>query len=116
MAEKKKNKNIEEKKEKISLRVSTRGRFFKGIVVKKFAGRIVIEFERTLYVVKYERFYKKKTRIHARLPSGISVEIGDYVKVQECRPLSKIIHHIVIEKIRSGKEAGVQKNQQEVLE
>ncbi|MBI3334635.1 30S ribosomal protein S17 [Candidatus Pacearchaeota archaeon] len=80
--------------------VPTRGRTFEGTVTKKFTTRVVIEFERTAYVPKYERFYKKKTRLHARLPKGIQVEVGDYVRVQESRPLSKIIHHVVIEKVR----------------
>ncbi|MBU1129409.1 MAG: 30S ribosomal protein S17, partial [Nanoarchaeota archaeon] len=30
------------------------------------------------------------------------INIGDLIKVQECRPLSKIIHFMVIEKIKSG--------------
>ncbi len=90
----------------------TRGRVFYGYVTKKFPRRVVIEFQRTVYVTKYERFYKKKTRLHARLPDAIAneINIGDYVKVRECRPLSKIIHFIVIEKLKSAemsiKEAG----------
>lgn len=82
--------------------VSARGRIFEGIVISKFSKRIAIEKERTVYVHKYERFNKKKMKIHARLPEGMNVNIGDYVKVQECRPLSKIIHHIVIEKTKSS--------------
>jgi small subunit ribosomal protein S17 len=78
--------------------VSTRGRTFEGVVVKKFHKRVVLEFERTVFVQKYERFYNKKTRIHARLPENIIANIGDRVKVMECRPLSKIIHFIVTEK------------------
>lgn len=85
--------------------VSTRGRIFQGFIKKKFQTRAVIEFERTVYAQKYERYYKKKTRLHARLPKHISVEIGDLVKIQECRPLSKIIHFIVIEKIKSKEAA-----------
>jgi small subunit ribosomal protein S17 len=50
----------------------------------------------------YERFLKGKTRLHARLPEGMDVSVGDYVKVQECRPLSKIIHFVVIEVVRKG--------------
>lgn len=100
--------NKEKKQEKevgeIKHPVSTRGRVFEGCVIKKFHKRIVIEFERNVFVQKYERFYKKKSRIHARLPEGIDVSIGDHVKVQECRPLSKIIHHIVIEKIKSTED------------
>lgn len=84
--------------------VPTRGRVFEGTVTKKFPMRIVIEAERTVFVKKYERFYKKVMRIHARIPNGFEVAVGDYVKVQECRPLSKIIHAVLIEKVR-GAEA-----------
>lgn len=82
--------------------LSTRGRIFQGYVVKKFNRRIVIEFERTLYIRKYERYIKKKTKIHARLPKCLQdkIQIGDYIEIKECRPLSKIIHFVVIRKVR----------------
>ena len=32
------------------------------------------------------------------LPEGIDIELGEYIKVQECRPLSKIIHFMVLGK------------------
>jgi small subunit ribosomal protein S17 len=89
--------------EKFKDLVVTKGRIFKGIIKKVFAKRVVIEFERTVYVPKYERFYKKKTRIHSRIPAGMSLEVGDLVLSQECRPLSKIIHSVVIQKI-SGEQ------------
>ena len=79
--------------------ISTRGRIFEGKVTRKFPKRVVIEFERTKYDFKYERYSKARTRIHARLPENMDVAIGDYVTVRECRPLSKIIHFIVIKKI-----------------
>ena len=81
-----------------------RGRIFEGMVKKKFPGRIVIELERMIYVRKYERYKKSRTKIHARLPTCMkdSINIGDYIRVQECRPLSKIIHFAVIEKIRDA--------------
>ncbi len=91
-------------------KINPRGRIFEGTVTKKFPKRVVIEFERTVYVRKYERYAKSKTKIHARLPDSMTNEInvGDYIKVQECRPLSKIIHFIVLGKIRNasgGKKA-----------
>jgi ribosomal protein S17 len=86
----------------VALPVPARGRVFEGTVTKKFPTRVVIEAERTVYVHKYERFYKKIMRVHARLPAGMNIEVGDYVKVQETRPLSKIIHAIVIGKVRSA--------------
>jgi small subunit ribosomal protein S17 len=85
--------------------VLTRGRTFRGVVTKKFEKRVVVEFERTFSIKKYERYAKKKTRLHARIPDGIQVHVGDFVKVRECRPLSKIIHFVVID-ILKGKEEG----------
>lgn len=86
--------------------ISARGRIFEGTVTKKFPKRVVVEFERTVFVQKYERFYKKKTRLHARLPDNLEINVGDYIKVKETRPLSKIIHFIVIEKIRDAGDKG----------
>jgi len=87
--------------------VGTRGRIFQGVVIKKFPNRVVIEFDRPVFIKKYERFYKKKTRIHSRLPESFSdVQIGDIVKVRETRPLSKIIHSQVIEIVKKSKGEG----------
>ena len=87
--------------------LKARGRIFEGIIIKKFHKRVVIEFERMIYIKKYERYAKSKTKIHARLPVCMEKEIniGDYIQVQECRPLSKLVHFIVVKKI---KEAGEQ--------
>ena len=64
----------------------------------------MIEFERTFYIKKYERYMRKKTRLHARLPACMQdVEVGDYVEIQECRPLSKIIHFVLIKVLRKRK-------------
>ena len=97
-------KKRKEENKNIAGAVKSRGKTFEGNVIKKFPKRVVIEFERSIYVRKYERYAKSRTRIHARVPENLENEIsvGDYIKVQECRPLSKIIHFIVIEKIKSG--------------
>ena len=86
--------------------LKTRGRIFEGRIIRKFPRRITIEFERMIYVRKYERYAKAKTKIHARLPICMEnqINIGDIIKVQECRPLSKSIHFVVIEKIKDRKE------------
>ncbi|MBU3913468.1 MAG: 30S ribosomal protein S17 [Nanoarchaeota archaeon] len=117
-----KKEKIEEKKKEIAAgavcddkqcpehgTLSARGRIFEGTVVKKHLRRIAIELERTVYIKKYERYMKKKTRLHARVPmcKEQSVQIGDYVQIQECRPLSKIIHFVYIKTIRTkDKEKG----------
>ncbi len=83
--------------------ISLRGRIFRGYVKKKFENRVVLEFERVIYIIKYERYMKKKTKLHAHLPKCLSekINLNDYVEVKECRPLSKIIHFIVTKKIQS---------------
>ncbi|MEM4326099.1 MAG: 30S ribosomal protein S17 [Candidatus Pacearchaeota archaeon] len=85
-------------------KLRTHGRVFKGSVKKKFDRRVVIEFERMVYVPKYERYSKGKTKLHARLPHCMKNEInvGDIILIKECRPLSKIVHFVVIRKIKSG--------------
>lgn len=89
--------------------ISIRGRSFKGKVIRKFPKRVCIEFERTIYIKKYERYSKRKTKLHARLPDCMAddINLGDYIEIRECRPISKIIHFIVIAKIhgQEGKEA-----------
>lgn len=78
--------------------LSVRGRKFKGNVTKIFPKRLTIEIERFVYVPKFERYLKKKSKMHARLPDCLKdqVKIGSYITIAECRPLSKIIHHVVI--------------------
>ncbi len=83
--------------------LKVRGRIFEGKVIRKFHKRVTIEFERMIYVRKYERYAKIKTKIHARLPICIEdkISIGDIIMIQECRPLSKSIHFVVIKKIKN---------------
>lgn len=87
-------------------KINPRGKIFEGIVKKKFNKRIVIEFEKSVYVRKYERYAPSRTKIHARLPEAMEKEInvGDLVRVQECRPLSKIVHFVVVKKIKDSSE------------
>ena len=81
--------------------LKSRGRMFEGKVIKKLLKRVVIEFERMVYVSKYERYKKSRTKIHARLPDCMEdkINVGDMIKIQECRPLSKIVHFVVLGKV-----------------
>lgn len=101
----KENANCNDRNCHIHGNLKVRGRTFEGRVTKKFPKRVVIEFERMIFVRKYERYMRGKTKIHAHLPNCMEnqIHLGDLIKVQECRPLSKIIHFEVIGKIK-GKE------------
>mgnify|MGYP001586239942 FL=1 len=85
--------------------ISLRGRSFYGTIIKKFPKRVVISFDRTIFIKKYERYAKRKTKLHARLPDCMSkdIEIGDYIHIMECRPISKIIHFVVVGKAEKEK-------------
>lgn len=102
MGRKTKSEEVTREKVRVARAISGRGRIFQGTVTKKFPTRVVVKFERIIYVKKYERFTRDKTRLHARIPQGMEVNVGDLVKVQECRPLSKIIHFIVIDIVRKA--------------
>ena len=79
-------------------KLKLRGRTFEGAVVKKLHGRVTIYFERMMKVPKYERYEKRKTKLHARLPSCMQDEInvGDRIQIAETRPISKMIHFVVV--------------------
>ncbi len=101
----KKEIKLVEKKEIKEKKINPRGRSFQGIVSKKFNDRVEIVFDRLLYLRKYERYEKRKTKLHARLNSDLKdlISVGDYIEIMECKPLSKNVHFIVTKKIRSIK-------------
>ncbi|MFH0712149.1 MAG: 30S ribosomal protein S17 [archaeon] len=112
MAEKKVRKKIEIKvecKDRLCPRhgdrkLKLRGRVFEGVVIRKFPRRVTIEFERMLKLPKYERYEKRKTKIHARLPDCMKdeVAVGDLILIAETRPISKMIHFVVSKVVRKG--------------
>ena len=113
--ERKTKKNEEKKVEKkiechdkncpIHGQLSARGKSFQGTVKKIVGARAVIEFSRLIYYKKYERYAKARTRLHAYMPECFRDKIkkDDLVKIMECRPLSKIMHFVVIKKIEREK-------------
>ncbi|MCK4649979.1 30S ribosomal protein S17 [Candidatus Pacearchaeota archaeon] len=109
MEEKKKMENSIECKDRFcpvhgDKKLKMRGRTFQGKVIKKLAGRVTIQFDRMLKLPKYERYEKRRTKIHARLPDCMSgdVSVGDLIEIAETRPISKMIH-FVVSKVIKGK-------------
>lgn len=82
-----------------SLRV--RGRVLEGVVIKSKADKmVVVEREYLHYIPKYMRYERRRSRIHAHNPPCINARVGDRVKIAECRPISKTVSFVVIEKGR----------------
>lgn len=93
MAEKVKQKTVSQEK------IATRGAVLEAVVVSdKMQKTVTVKIDYIIKVPKYERMKRRHTKVKARNPPEISAKIGDIVKIAECRPLSKTVHFIVIEK------------------
>ncbi len=82
-------------------KIKTRGRTFKGKVVSAKSQRTVtVEWNRKIYVPKYERYQLKRSKVKAHNPDEIDAKEGDEVIIKECRPLSKTKKFIVVEVLK----------------
>lgn len=80
--------------------LSVRGQIITGNVSSvEMNNSIVVTKEFTCYVPKYERYEKKTSKYAAHCPPCIKVNVGDSVRIAECRPLSKTISFVTIEKL-----------------
>ncbi|MBW2963770.1 30S ribosomal protein S17 [Candidatus Woesearchaeota archaeon] len=86
--------------------ISIKSETFVGKVIKKDVSRTAtIEWGRNVYVKKYERYAKKRSRLRAHNPPCLKVEIGDEVMVARTRPLSKTKHYVIVKMIKKIEEA-----------
>ncbi|MCD6402957.1 MAG: 30S ribosomal protein S17 [Candidatus Aenigmarchaeota archaeon] len=77
-----------------------RGKILLGRVVStKMRRTVIVERNYLHYLPKYERYERRRSRIPVHKPDCIDVKVGDYVRIAECRPLSKTKHFVVIEKV-----------------
>ncbi len=82
-------------------KISTRGRKFIGEVISdKMSKTVTVQWDRTKYIPKYERYEKRRTKVKAHNPESINAEKGDIVKIEETRPISKTKNFIVTEIIK----------------
>ena len=76
-----------------------RGRILEGIVVSNhMRGPVVILRDYHHFVPKYSRYERRHSRLRAHNPPCIEAETNDKVKVMECRPISKTVAFVVVEK------------------
>ncbi len=80
-------------------KLSVRGQILEGIVSStKMNQSAVVKRERLYYIEKYERYEKRTSRHSVHNPPCLGVRIGDKVRIAECRPLSKTISFVIIER------------------
>ncbi|MCS7096992.1 MAG: 30S ribosomal protein S17 [Candidatus Methanomethylicia archaeon] len=79
-------------------KLSVRGRIIEGIVVSaKMKKNVVVQRDYLKYVSKYQRYERRRSKIHAYNPPCINAKEGDKVKIVECRPINKTTSFVVIE-------------------
>ena len=77
-----------------------RGRVLEGTVVSdKMDKTVVVRRDYLNYVPKYKRYERRHSHIPAHCPPCISAKEGDLVKISECRPISKTVSFVVVERL-----------------
>lgn len=78
-----------------------RGQVLTGVVVSnKMQNSIVVKREYMFYVPKYERYEKRTSKYSVHCPPCIKVKPGDKIRIAECRPLSKTISFVAVERLQ----------------
>jgi small subunit ribosomal protein S17 len=78
--------------------LSVRGQLIDGTVVSDKATRtVVVQREYLKYIPKYERYEKRRSKLHAHNPDCIAAKTGNRVRLAECRSLSKTKSFVVIQ-------------------
>jgi small subunit ribosomal protein S17 len=82
-------------------KISLRGRTFTGKVIKvNIHKTATIEWPRSFYLQKYERYEKRRSRVKAHKPDCVDLKVGDVVKIVESKPISKTKNFVIVEVLK----------------
>jgi len=85
--------------------LSVHGQVIEGQVASTAMEKtVVVEREYDVFVPKYDRYMKRRSRVPAHAPPCIDVQEGDTVRIAETRPLSKTKSHVLVEVATGGDE------------
>lgn len=88
-------------------KLSVRGHVMEGSVISdKMDKTVVVRRDYLNYVPKYKRYERRHSHISAHNPPCIDVKEGDWVKIAECRPISKTVSFVVVEKLEETRSGG----------
>ena len=80
--------------------LSVRGRVFEGVVAtSKMDKTAIVEREYLQFSPKFVRYGKRSGHIPSHNPPCINAKEGQLVKIVECRPLSKTVSFVIVEKL-----------------
>ena len=77
-----------------------RGQIITGVVSTfKMQETILVKKEYMRYVPKYERYERRTSTYSAHCPPCMKINVGDKIRIGECRPISKTTSFVTIEKL-----------------
>jgi len=80
--------------------LSVRRKFLDGKVVSaNMTKTVTVERDYLQYTAKYARYEKRRSRIMAHSPPCLEIHEGDHVRLAECRPISKEVAFVVVERL-----------------
>jgi len=83
--------------------LSVRGQLLEGEVAStEMEKTVVVEREYDVFVPKYDRYMKRRSRVPAHAAPCLELAVGDTVRIAETRPLSKTKSHVVVERTAEG--------------
>ena len=80
--------------------LSVRGRVLEGVgVSSKMDKTVVVEREYLQFSSKFVSYNRRHGHIPSHNPPCLGVKEGERVRIAECRPLSKTVAFVVVEKL-----------------
>ena len=79
-----------------------RGRVLEGTVISaKMDKTVIVRRNHLKYVPKFKRYQRRRSHVPAHSPPCINAKEGDWVKIAECRPISKTVSFVVVERLEA---------------
>lgn len=80
--------------------LAIRGHVLEGVVATaKMDKTVVVKRDYLFFIPKFLRYERRHSRIPSHNPPCIDAQEGDRVRIAECRPLSKTVSFVVVEKL-----------------
>ena len=80
--------------------LSTRGRVLEGVVVSaRMDKTVTVKRDYLHYVPKFKRYERRHSSIACHNPPCINAKEENRVKIAECRPISKTVSFVIVEKL-----------------
>jgi len=81
-------------------KLSVRGRVLEGPVISaKMDKTVVVRRDYLKYSPKFKRYERRHSHIPAHSPPCMDAKEGDRVRIAECRPISKTVSFVVVERM-----------------